>query len=150
MYVVNLNKQIKRENFKSIQSKTIENDKKFCKTVKPLFSNTNAMSAKITLIEEDKIPLNDAEVAECFNTYFTNITDSLDIAPTFREVHEVAEDTTIEQLTTMAIQKYNSHPSIIAIKQKYGTSGGPILKLVTLRENRVSANNKNYVRSKVI
>ena len=27
---------------------------------------------------------------------------------------------------------------------------GPILKLVTLRQNRVSANNKNYVSSKVI
>ena len=30
------------------------------------------------------------------------------------------------------------------------TADGPILKLVTLRENRVSANNKNYVSSKVI
>ena len=72
--------------------------------MKPSFSNTNAMSEKITLIEDDKILSNDAEVAECLKTYFTNITDSLDIAPTFREVHEVAEDTTIEQLTTMAIQ----------------------------------------------
>ena len=29
----------------------------------------------------------------------------------------------IEKLTMMAIQKYSTHPSIIAIKQKYGTSG---------------------------
>ena len=55
--------------------------------MKPLFSNTNTMSEKITLIEDDKIITNDAEVAECFNTYFTNITGSLDIAPTFSEVH---------------------------------------------------------------
>ena len=58
--------------------------------MKPLLSNTNAMSEKITLIEDDKMLSKDAEVAECLNTYFTNITDSLDIAPTFREVHEVA------------------------------------------------------------
>ena len=90
--------------------------------MKPLFSNTNTMSEKISLIEDDKILSNDAEVAECFNTYFTNIIDSLDIAPTFKVVHEVAGDNTIEQLTTMAIQKYNTHPSIIAIKQKYGTN----------------------------
>ena len=91
--------------------------------MKPLFSNTNAISEKVTLIEDEKILSKDAEVAECLNTYFTNITDSLDIAPAFRGVHEAAEDTTIEKLTTMAIQKYNTHPSIIAIKQKYGTSG---------------------------
>ena len=72
--------------------------------MKPLFSNTNAMSEKITLIEDDKILSKDAEVAECLNTYFTNITDSLDIAPTFREVHEATEDTMIEKLTMMAIQ----------------------------------------------
>ena len=122
-HVVSLNIKTKREYFKSIQSTTIENGKKFWKTVKPLFSNTNAMGEKITLIEDDKILSKDEEVPECFNTYFTNITDSLDIAPTFREVHEVAENTTIEQLTTMAIQNYNTHLSIIAIKQKYGTSG---------------------------
>ena len=122
-HVVNLNIKTKREYFKSIQSRTIENDKKFWKTVKPLFSNTNAMSEKITLIQDDKILSKDAEVAECLNTYFTNITDSLDIAPTFREVHEAAEDTMIEKLTMIAIQKYSTHPSIIAIKQKYGTSG---------------------------
>ena len=81
------------------------------------------MSEKITLIEDDKILSKDAEVAECLNTYFTNITDSLDIAPTFRGVHEVAEDTMIDKFAMMAIQKYSIHPSIIAIKQKYGTSG---------------------------
>ena len=41
-HVVNLKIKTKREYFKSIQSKTIENDKNFGKTVKPLFSNTNA------------------------------------------------------------------------------------------------------------
>ena len=91
--------------------------------MKPLFSNTNAISEKVTLIEDEKILSKDAEVAECLNTYFTNITDSLDIAPACRGVHEVAEDTTIEKVTTMTIQKYNTHPSIIAIKQKYETSG---------------------------
>ena len=80
------------------------------------------MNEKITLIEDDKILSKDAKVAECLNTYFTSITDSLDIAPTFREVHVAAEDTTIEKLATMAVQKYTTHPSIITIKQKYGTS----------------------------
>ena len=59
----------------SIQSKTIENDKKFWKTVKPLFSNKNPMSEKIRLIEDGRILSNDVEVAEYFNEYVCNITD---------------------------------------------------------------------------
>ena len=80
------------------------------------------MSEKFTLIDGDKILSKDEDAAECFNTYFSNMTDSLDIAPTFREAHEVAEDTMIEKLTTIAIQKYSAHPSILAIKQKYRTN----------------------------
>ena len=54
----------------SIQSKTIENDKKFWKTVKPLLSNKNPMSKKITLIEDGRILSNDMEVAECLMSIF--------------------------------------------------------------------------------
>ena len=53
--LVNLNTKTKRTYYKSIQAKSIENDKQFWKTVKPLFSNTNPMSEKITLIENGKI-----------------------------------------------------------------------------------------------
>ena len=58
------------------------------------------------------------EIVECFNAYFTNITDCLDITLIFREVHEVAEAAMIEQLTTKTIQKYSARPSVIAMKQK--------------------------------
>ena len=75
-----LNIQAKRQHFMSLQSKTIDNDKKFWKTVKPLFFNKNPMSEKITLIEDGRILSNDVEVAECFNEHFCNITDSLGIA----------------------------------------------------------------------
>ena len=82
--VVKLNIQAKRQFFMSMQSKTIDNDEKFWKTVKPLFSNKNPMSEKITLIEDARILSNDVEVAECFNEYFCNFTDSLDIDPLFK------------------------------------------------------------------
>ena len=61
--VVKLNRKSRRDYFKSIQSKSIENDKKFWKTVKPLFTNKNPMSEKITLIDDGKILANDMEVA---------------------------------------------------------------------------------------
>ena len=43
---------------------------------------------RIILIAGDKILSRDEEVSECFNEYFSNITDSLDIAPSFMEAHE--------------------------------------------------------------
>ena len=72
----------------SIQSKTIGNEKKFWKTVIALFSNRNPMCEKIALIENGKSLSNDEDIAECFNDYFTNMTDSLDIDPLFKAVHE--------------------------------------------------------------
>ena len=71
-----------------MQSKRIGNDKEFWKTVKPLFSKKNPMSEKTILIEDGKILSNDAQVAECFDEYFCNITDSFDIDLIFKEVQE--------------------------------------------------------------
>ena len=117
--VVKLNVKAKKQHFTSIQSKTIDNEKKFWKTVKPLFSNRNHMCEKITLIEDGKILSNDEEIAECFNEYFTNITHSLDIDPLFKVVHE---QQTIDQMVLRAIDKYRDHPSIVVIKQHVTTN----------------------------
>ena len=51
----------------SIQAKAVDNDRKFWRTVKALFSNRNPMSEKITLVENGKILSTDEEVAECFS-----------------------------------------------------------------------------------
>ena len=118
--VVKLNIQAKKQHFKSLQLKTIDNDRKFWKTVKPLFSNKNPMSDKITLIEDGRILSNDIEVAECFNEYFSTITDSLDIGPLFKEVQE---QLTVEQMVLRAITKYENHSSIKVIKQHVPPNG---------------------------
>ena len=69
-----------------MQSKRIDNDKEFWKTVKTTLSNKNSMSEKIILLKDSKILSNDAEAVECFKKYFCNIIDSLDIDPIFKEV----------------------------------------------------------------
>ena len=136
--IVRMNKKAKREYYKSISPKSIDNDRKFWKMVKPMFSTVNpidllailqksldralslyifihevrssgmrgsitikhirksfkvhhnivrfrffpriakrSMSDKIILIEDEKIITDDTEIAESFNTYFLNITDSV-------------------------------------------------------------------------
>ena len=48
--VVKSNMKAKRDHLKSIQSISIENEKWLWKTAKPLFTNKNPISEKITLI----------------------------------------------------------------------------------------------------
>ena len=71
------------------------------------------MSEKIILIEDGKILSYDAEVAECFNEYFCNCIDSLDIDPTFKEVQVLS----VEQMVFRAISKYKYQPSIRVINK---------------------------------
>ena len=115
-----LNIQAKRQYFMSMQSKTIDNDKKFWKTVKHLFYYKNPMSEKVTLIEDGRILSNDVEVAECFNEYFCNIPDSLDIDPLFKEV---PEHMSVEQIVLRALTRYKDHPSIKVINQNVALNG---------------------------
>ena len=83
--VLKLNVRARKQHFMSIQAKTVDNDRKFWKTVKPLFSYGNPMCEKITLVENGKILSTDEEIAECFNDYFISITDNLDIDPYLRK-----------------------------------------------------------------
>eukprot|EP00794_Sanderia_malayensis_P018339 gene18339-20183_t len=114
--VVRMNKNAKREYYRSIQAKSIENDKKFWKTIKPLFSNVNPMSEKINLIENGKILSNDEEIAECFNEYFINITDEMDIDPSLKE--NIPENMTPAQLVVRAVNKTKGNS-----RNDHGTGG---------------------------
>ena len=72
------------------------------------------MCEKITLIANGKILTTDEDIAERFNNHFTNITDSLDIGPYYKEVHKQLN---IDQMVLRAIDKYKDDPSIRAINQ---------------------------------
>ena len=113
--VVKLNRKSRRDYFKSVQSNSIESDKKFWKTVKPLVANRNSMSEKITLIDDGKILANDMEIAERLNTYLTDITNTLDIEPTFKVIPEQLQ---IEQMVISAVEKFQSHKNICIIKKR--------------------------------
>ena len=79
----------------------------FWKTFKPLLSNNcHNGSNKITLIEDGSLLTDDKDISECFNTYFTNITDTLDIE------RPIIDDKSV----LAAIERYKTHPSIVKIK----------------------------------
>ena len=72
------------------------------------------MEQKIILIEGEEILTKDEDVAECLNTYFVNITDSLNMNATSFESN--VEDSLDIPLDT-AIARYSNHQSILAINE---------------------------------
>ena len=69
------------------------------------------MSVKIILFEDEKVITDDTEIAESFNTYFLNITESLRLS--------APKDSLTKDLDTMvtnAVGKYKNHPGIKEIK----------------------------------
>ena len=79
--------------------------------VKPYFSNKGASSTnKIQLIEEGKLISDDKKVANIFNSYFNEITDSLNLKDWKASTSEPAKDEILR-----IIDKYASHPSIYKI-----------------------------------
>ena len=111
--VVKMNKVAKREFYTSLDPSKIETNKSFWRTFKPLFSNSESRE-KITLIEDDKIVVDDKSIGQYFNTYFANITDTLKIP---RSVHILPTKETGDPIIN-AVEKYKTHPSILTIKDR--------------------------------
>ena len=79
-----------------------------------MFSNSNEMGEKIVLPEERMIISDDAMITECWKSHFINITDSLELNPMFEQVPNYVE---LDEKVSLALTKYNNHPSIITIKR---------------------------------
>ena len=71
-------------------------------------------SQKVTLVENGSIISCKSQIAECFNQYFINITDSLPIEPyVIMPSYIPLRDPIID-----ALRKYENHPSVILIENK--------------------------------
>ena len=104
-----------RKNFyNNLSIEEITDNKKFWKTIKPLFSEKNNTFKKITLLEEQSIISDDNEIAETMNTFFTDIISKLEI----KKVHTDNVPQNISDKVEIAKIKFNLHPSIVRIKEK--------------------------------
>ena len=65
--------------YKTLDIKSLMDNRKFWKTAKPLFSNKMQAPPEIARLENEVLVTDGKEVAEIFNEYFVNITDSLGI-----------------------------------------------------------------------
>ena len=86
----------------------------FWKTFKPLFSSSQANN-EIMLVEGEEIISDDKQIAECFNSYFANIVDTLNIPPDVIAIdYEPIDDPVLNP-----INKYANHQSKLRIKESF-------------------------------
>ena len=90
---------------------------------------------------------NNHELAQTFNTFFSNITQNLKIDS---NLEEITENLNISDSVLKAIKKYEKHPSIIRIKEKMKNNNMPfslsfVTKETILNESR-KLNPKKLVR----
>ena len=92
--------------------KLVTDNKKFWKTVAPLFSEKHFPSNKITLIDGDEIISEDAAVAEKFNYYFANVVNNLNIKGYETDYTFQPERDIISNI----VEKFKNHFSILKIR----------------------------------
>ena len=72
-------RKTKTEYFQKLNVKDLSDNRKFWKTVKPFFSNKGLNSNKLMLKENNRLITEEKELATVMNTFFVNITESLDL-----------------------------------------------------------------------
>ena len=113
---VKILQQAKKDYYKGLDIKNLTDNRKFWRSVKPLFNDKVKTSSTIVLMENDEIVSEDRAVANILNDYFSNITKSLNIAD---NNENIATADKISDPVTAAFEKYRSHPSVMLIKGHY-------------------------------
>ena len=102
----------KRNYYNDLDLNNVTDNRKFWKTIRPLFANKIKVKNKITLNEDSKSTKDDQKVANIFNSFFENTASSHKIScnkslPQTRDISKIVEHT---------IRNFENHSSIIAIK----------------------------------
>ena len=88
---MSLLKKAKKEYYQSLDEENVIDNKKFWKTVKPLFSDKSVSTEKTNLTENEKMLTSKSETAETLNNFFSDIVRKLNI-PKFNSNNPVTEN----------------------------------------------------------
>ena len=106
-------KKAKKEHFQDINLSEVTDNKKFWKTVSPLFGNKVKANHKINLIQKNVLSTMDEEIAKTFKKYFDEIVPKLNIIQNECYIRKTGN---IEDPIKKASFMYRYHPSITNIK----------------------------------
>ena len=124
---VALLKKTKKSYFSNLSASDICDNKKFWKTVKPMFTEKATSTDSITLIENNVIITDDMKLSETFNEFFNNAVQNLNIG-----YYEPNEVTTEDDPILRLVEKFKDHPSILKIKEVTNTNERFSFKAINL------------------
>merc|ERR1711989_12756 len=113
-FCTNLLIREKKKHYSDLDVKVLEDNRKFWRTVKPLFSEKCMTKQTIRLNESGKIVSDTKEVAEILNNYFMDAVENLEVKRYLPNI--VFDGENLDQIDKM-IKKYQDHPSILKIKE---------------------------------
>ena len=87
----------------------------FWKTIIPFISSKASSLSRITLIENEAIISDDQKVAENFSKFFVKAVDKLNV----KKLKNISHIDGLSDPVEIAIKKYENHPSIIVITEKF-------------------------------
>ena len=90
-------------------------NKTFWKTVTPFLSSKAPSLSTITLIENEAIISDDQKVAETLSKFFVKAVDKLEV----KEFKNISNIDGLSDPVEIAIKKYENHPSIVAVAEKF-------------------------------
>ena len=102
----------RKKYYNNLDIKSFTDNKKFWKSIKPLFSDKHFTANKITLLDGNDIISEDAEVAKTFNDYFSNIVRRLN-SEGYKNEYCFSPD--LDNISNI-IEQFKNHPSIQKIK----------------------------------
>ena len=115
-YCVPLLRKTKKKYYGNLDSRKIKDNRTFWRTVKPFLSNKSVENVKIILVEKEEILTKDNSFAKALNNFFSNIVKILEISDDMHS-HPLAKE--VNAPTMRAIMKYQNHPSVLTILDKY-------------------------------
>ena len=98
----------------NLDLKSLADNRKFWDLLLPLLSSKGKSSGKITLVENDEIVADDAQIAEKFSKYFIKTVSSLGIEDNKSLLNNVDD---VDDPVQKAVHKFKDHPSIREIKK---------------------------------
>ena len=115
-YVVSLLRNEEKNFYSNLDTKVVNNNRTFWKTVKPFLSEKVTKQSKINLVEDDKIISRDDQIAKKFSEYFISI-PILNMPSNGYKCPYSSEQDPIFKI----LDKYKEHRSIKLIKAKNGS-----------------------------
>ena len=153
-FCVSLLKKEKRKYYNNLDVNIFEDNGKFWKRIRPLFSDKQkALSKDIILVDDKKVISNKEEVAEKLNNFFVEAVANLKIGPYMPDDGDNPCDNIHD-----IIAKYTCHPSIKKIKENVNNEMKFTFANISSREfqdeilklNSKKANVENDIPAKIL